>query len=372
MSMRPIAWEPRDRHRGLLSKHGGNWLCSNGGHGGCTVADGRHASVEPYQDLTGWMVETYIREYPGRAPFRVNMKLCPVHAQARLGRLERKGVLAHGKLRPQKDVDKCGRTPDTSCTGGDGAVATGEPNMNPTFDIKDLNENEAKVLDALYISAEGNGHDFGFTDFHHVVSEGITARQWPGYISSISGKDYIEIHEPHNAGNGLFTQFTWTPKGRFYVERRKEDSVKDVRVMTPAEILRANGQDDRADEVEAAQERVDVKRTERVLLAFLMNWHEEIYLDHTDLSPSISYGALATEDDETTFGDLIDRLFKARKAVEKRTADLQVYPFSMLGITAKTCPECFRESPNYKLVPAGAGYGNASIPVSACCGGDLR
>ena len=53
-----------------------------------------------------------------------------------------------------------------------------------------LTELEEKVLNNLYMSADGNGHDFGYTDEH-----GIDPKQARGVISSLIKKEIIEVQE---------------------------------------------------------------------------------------------------------------------------------------------------------------------------------
>jgi hypothetical protein len=66
---------------------------------------------------------------------------------------------------------------------------------------------ERKVLTALYASAEGNGHDFGFVeDARKCVG---TPRQLAGVVASLVKKNLITVAETMNLGYGAFTQFTW-------------------------------------------------------------------------------------------------------------------------------------------------------------------
>ena len=72
---------------------------------------------------------------------------------------------------------------------------------------KSLTPLEIKVLKNLFMSAEGNGHDFGFTEDH-----GIDARQARGVISSLIKKQIIEVHEAISNESGTWHQFTWRGK----------------------------------------------------------------------------------------------------------------------------------------------------------------
>ena len=72
---------------------------------------------------------------------------------------------------------------------------------------KQLTELELQVLKNLYMSAEGNGHDFGFTEDH-----GIDPKQARGVISSLVKKDIIEVHEAITNCTGTWHQFTWRGK----------------------------------------------------------------------------------------------------------------------------------------------------------------
>lgn len=66
---------------------------------------------------------------------------------------------------------------------------------------------EAKVLQSLFASAKGNGHDFGFIeDSRSVVS---TPLQLGGVVSSLVKKGLIVVHAPVTNDSGTFTQFTW-------------------------------------------------------------------------------------------------------------------------------------------------------------------
>jgi predicted transcriptional regulator len=76
--------------------------------------------------------------------------------------------------------------------------------MNNTYNLTSL---EMEVLKNLFESADGNGHDFGFTEDH-----GIDARQARGVISSLVKKGYIEVHEAITNDSGTWHQFTWKGK----------------------------------------------------------------------------------------------------------------------------------------------------------------
>lgn len=66
---------------------------------------------------------------------------------------------------------------------------------------------ETKVLTALYKSAEGNGHDFGFIeDARKAVGQ---PRQLGGVVTSLQAKGVIEVHSPVTTDSGTYTQFTW-------------------------------------------------------------------------------------------------------------------------------------------------------------------
>lgn len=66
---------------------------------------------------------------------------------------------------------------------------------------------EEQVLKNLYMSADGNGHDFGFVEDH-----GIDPKQARGVISSLIKKDIITVWEPVRNCSGEWTQFTWNNK----------------------------------------------------------------------------------------------------------------------------------------------------------------
>lgn len=77
---------------------------------------------------------------------------------------------------------------------------------------------EREVLDNLFDSASGNGHDFGF-----VEEAGIDARQARAIVVSLQKKGIIAIHEPMTTDSGTWTQFTWNkqdiyPRGEKFPE----------------------------------------------------------------------------------------------------------------------------------------------------------
>ena len=58
--------------------------------------------------------------------------------------------------------------------------------------MDDLNENERRVLVALFKESANYGHDFGVTE-DVVLPEGITPRQYSGYMSQLVQKGYVEV-----------------------------------------------------------------------------------------------------------------------------------------------------------------------------------
>lgn len=66
---------------------------------------------------------------------------------------------------------------------------------------------ENQVLENLYMSAEGNGHDFGFIEDH-----GIDPKQARGVISSLIKKNVIEVWDPLRVEPGASVQFNWKSK----------------------------------------------------------------------------------------------------------------------------------------------------------------
>jgi hypothetical protein len=64
---------------------------------------------------------------------------------------------------------------------------------------------ETKVLRALYESAAGNGHDFGFTDEHGLESK----RQASGVISGLAKKGILSSQKNAGEVSGSGSQFTW-------------------------------------------------------------------------------------------------------------------------------------------------------------------
>jgi hypothetical protein len=89
-----------------------------------------------------------------------------------------------------------------------GCLTCPEPSLNiDNMTTKQLTELEEKVLQNLYMSAVGNGHDFGFVEDHD-----IDPKQARGVISSLIKKDIIEVHDAVTNCSGTWTQFTWKNK----------------------------------------------------------------------------------------------------------------------------------------------------------------
>ena len=86
-------------------------------------------------------------------------------------------------------------------------------NMAKTFTPLEL-----QVIEDLYDSSEGNGHDFGFTDEVHLDHK--IAR---GVLSSLVQKEVITIWEEIKNCAGTFHQFTW--RG---IESHNINSVEDI------------------------------------------------------------------------------------------------------------------------------------------------
>jgi hypothetical protein len=69
-----------------------------------------------------------------------------------------------------------------------------------------LTSYEKQVLKALYKSADGNGHDFGFIE----DARGIVPKaSLGGVVASLDKKGIIYVHEPVTTDSGTWTQFTW-------------------------------------------------------------------------------------------------------------------------------------------------------------------
>jgi len=83
---------------------------------------------------------------------------------------------------------------------------------------KQFTQLELQVIEDLYDSSDGNGHDFGFTDEVHLDHK--IAR---GVLSSLVQKDVIEIHEAITNCAGTFHQFTWRK-----IEPHQINSVQDI------------------------------------------------------------------------------------------------------------------------------------------------
>jgi hypothetical protein len=75
-----------------------------------------------------------------------------------------------------------------------------------------LTDLEVKVLKALFKSADGNGHDFGFIeDGRKAVSD---PKSLGGVVASLVKKGIFTVHEPVTTNEGTryqqtYTQFTW-------------------------------------------------------------------------------------------------------------------------------------------------------------------
>jgi hypothetical protein len=77
---------------------------------------------------------------------------------------------------------------------------------------------ETEVLENLFDSADGNGHDFGYTEDH-----GIDPKQARGVISSLVQKNIIMVHEAITTDSGTWHQFTWVGK-----EPHEVNSIADI------------------------------------------------------------------------------------------------------------------------------------------------
>jgi hypothetical protein len=79
----------------------------------------------------------------------------------------------------------------------------------------DLNETERGVLAALIEESSGYGHDFGITE-DVVLPEGVTPKQFSGYMSQLVQKGYVRVENDQGAisfdGRRLPDQFVLTEK----------------------------------------------------------------------------------------------------------------------------------------------------------------
>jgi hypothetical protein len=73
--------------------------------------------------------------------------------------------------------------------------------------MQDFTSSELIVLAALFESARGNGHDFGFIEDARPVVK--SKASLGGIVASLSKKNVITIHEPVTTDSGTWTQFTW-------------------------------------------------------------------------------------------------------------------------------------------------------------------
>jgi len=64
---------------------------------------------------------------------------------------------------------------------------------------------ELAVLKLLFVSSDGNGHDFGFIEDARPAVE--RKAQLAGVISSLVQKGVINVYDPVRGESGMFTQF---------------------------------------------------------------------------------------------------------------------------------------------------------------------
>ena len=95
---------------------------------------------------------------------------------------------------------------------------------------------ESQVLEELFCSASGNGHDFGF-----IEDAGIDPKQARGVVASLAKKGIIQIWDPVTNECGTFTQFTWKhlPDGQYpnKVEDILPDNTDVVFPTNPVNII---------------------------------------------------------------------------------------------------------------------------------------
>jgi hypothetical protein len=82
---------------------------------------------------------------------------------------------------------------------------------------------EREVLENLFDSSSGNGHEFGFIEEH-----GIDARQARAIVVSLQKKRIIYIHEPITTDGGTSTQFTWAKEGIYPQGETTPEIVEDI------------------------------------------------------------------------------------------------------------------------------------------------
>ncbi len=73
--------------------------------------------------------------------------------------------------------------------------------------MQDFTSSELTVLKALFASADGNGHDFGYIEDARPVVK--SKASLGGIVASLSKKKVISIYEPITTDSGTYTQFTW-------------------------------------------------------------------------------------------------------------------------------------------------------------------
>jgi len=89
--------------------------------------------------------------------------------------------------------------------------------------MKTLTNLERTVLENLFDSASGNGHDFGL-----IEEAGIDARQARAIVVSLQKKGIIEIHEPVTTDSGTWTQFTWSKEGIYPRGEKSPERIEDL------------------------------------------------------------------------------------------------------------------------------------------------
>ena len=82
---------------------------------------------------------------------------------------------------------------------------------------------EREVLNNLFESSSGNGHDFGFIEEH-----GIDARQARAIVVSLQKKGIIDIDDPMTRDGVTLTQFTWAKGGIYPQGETSPKIVEDI------------------------------------------------------------------------------------------------------------------------------------------------
>lgn len=132
-------------------------------------------------------------------------------------------------------------------------------------------KSEIAVLEKLFESASGNGHDFGLIED---AREAVPTKSLAGVVSSLVKKGLIQVHEAVNNGEEVWTQFTWKEGAKEIVanllaaKKAVTELPKEVEAKVKAEVtahmekLAANDAPTPAPKAKKAYKKPAVKTTE--------------------------------------------------------------------------------------------------------------